>query len=278
MVAERAPSSSPPRHSLLCVLARQRFCLPALICPLPSRVETIHFFWLIHRMVPSSCRVFQRSLSCTGGLDKSKGESQRWMQRHIKDEYVRRSNTEDFRARSAYKLLDVQKKHKLLREGMVVVECGAAPGAWTQVATNAVGPAGLVVACDLLPLEPVQGALVLAPRDFTLKETQEEIRKGIGDRQIDVVLSDMAPSNPGLASVNHDMTLRLVYSVLEFSVRTAAPESDLLVKIFAGSGLDKMIQDLERFYSTVRRVKPESSRKDSAELFLLAQNLRPRKM
>jgi len=200
------------------------------------------------------------------------------MQRHLKDEYVRRSNAEDFRARSAYKLLEVQKRHKLLRRGMVVVECGAAPGAWTQVATNAVGPTGLVVACDLLPLEPVEGALILAPRDLTLSKTQDEIRTGLGGRQIDVVLSDMAPSNPGMACVNHDMTLQLVYSVLEFSVRTAAPESDLLVKIFAGSGLNKMIADLSRFYSTVKRVKPESSRRDSAELFLLAQNLRPRKI
>jgi len=276
MVTEWTPSPPPSCYSLLRVLARQRIRLPS-VNELPYRLESCRY-WLTLRMVPSSCRVFHRRLSCTGGLDKGKGDSQRWMQRHIKDEYVRRSNTEDYRARSAYKLLEVQKKHKLLKEGMVVVECGAAPGAWTQVATNAVGPAGLVVACDLLPMEPVQGALVLAPRDFTLKDTQEEIRKGLDDRQIDLVLSDMAPSNPGLASVNHDMTLRLVYSVLEFSVRTAAPESDLLVKIFDGSGLNKMIKDLGRFYSTVKRVKPESSRKESAELFLLAHNLRPRKM
>jgi len=228
--------------------------------------------------MPSSYKIVRRSLSCTARLSKGKGESHRWMQRHLKDEYVRRSNAEDFRARSAYKLLEVQKKHKLLRKGMVVVECGAAPGAWTQVATNAVGPTGLVVACDLLPLEPLEGALILAPRDFTLSETQDEIRTGLGGRQIDVVLSDMAPSNPGMASVNHDMTLQLVYSVLEFSVRTAAPESDLLVKIFAGSSLNKAIADMSRFYSTVKRVKPESSRRDSAELFLLAQNLRPRKL
>jgi len=140
-----------------------------------------------------------------------------------------------------------------------------------------VGAEGLVVACDLLAMEPVAGALILAPRDFTLHETQQEIRAHVGEREVMCVISDMAPSNPGVGSVNHDMTLGLVYSVLQFAVRTAAADSHLLVKVFDGSGLPKVISDLGRFYSSVTRVKPGSSRRDSSELFLVAKYLRPRR-
>jgi len=199
------------------------------------------------------------------------------MQRHVKDKYVQQSVEEQYRARSAYKLLEIQRKHRILRPGMVVVECGAAPGAWTQVATQIVGTGGVVVGCDLLHMEPVPGAVILQGRDFTHTDTQRDIRNHLSGRPIGCVLSDMAPNNPGISGFNHDITTNLVYSVLQFSVLTADKDSNLLVKMFSGRNLEKLLTDLRKFYTAVRIVKPDSSRKESAELFILAEKLKPRK-
>jgi len=199
------------------------------------------------------------------------------MQRHVKDKYVQQSVQEQYRARSAYKLLEIQRKHRILRPGMAVVECGAAPGAWTQVATHIVGTGGTVVGCDLLHMEPVPGAVLLQGRDFTHTDTQTDIRTQLHGRPIGCVLSDMAPNNPGNASFNHDITTNLVYSVLKFSVLTADKDSNLLVKMFSGRNLEKLLTDLAKFYTTVKIVKPGSSRKESPEIFVLAEKLKPRK-
>jgi 23S rRNA (uridine2552-2'-O)-methyltransferase len=143
------------------------------------------------------------------------------------------------------------------------------------VATGIVGPDGLVVGCDLLPVEPVPGAQLLTG-DFTSAAMQQELLVRLAGRPVGCVISDMAPNNPGQAAVNHDMTTNLVYSVLEFAVRTAAADSSLLVKMFAGKSLSKVVADLGKFYGSVRTVKPGSSRKESGELFLVARHLRPR--
>ena len=111
-----------------------------------------------------------------------------WLRRHVKDKYVQQSSVENYRARSAYKLLEINKTCRILRRGVTVVECGAAPGAWTQVATAKVGGEGLVVSCDLLDMEPVSGAVTLPGRDFTNPSTWQEIKSIVGERNIEVVL------------------------------------------------------------------------------------------
>ena len=111
-----------------------------------------------------------------------------WLRRHLKDKYVQQSSVENYRARSAYKLLEINKTCRILRRGATVVECGAAPGAWTQVATAKVGQEGLVVSCDLLDMEPLPGAVMLSGRDFTNPQTWQEIRAVVGQRNIQVVL------------------------------------------------------------------------------------------
>ena len=131
-----------------------------------------------------------RHLCTSRQLSKHRGGSgsEGWLRRHLKDKYVQQSSVENYRARSAYKLLEINKVCRILRRGVTVVECGAAPGAWTQVATAKVGQEGLVVSCDLLDMEPLPGAVMLSGRDFTNPQTWQEIRAVVGQRNIQVVL------------------------------------------------------------------------------------------
>ena len=154
------------------------------------------------------------------------------------------------------------------------MECGAAPGAWTQVATQIVGQAGTVVACDLLDFEPVDGAIILPERDFTDKSTQDEMKSLLDGKPIDVVLSDMAPNVSGNSDMDHDAITALVYSVLKFAILNADSKSSILVKMFNGSNQDKLFKDFELCYNKVKIYKPPSSRNESSELFIVGQNLK----
>ena len=138
------------------------------------------------RMMFSTARHFSTSRLVTKHRGGSGSEG--WLRRHVKDKYVQQSSAENYRARSAYKLLEMNKTCRILRRGVTVVECGAAPGAWTQVATARVGEEGLVVSCDLLDLEPLPGAVMLSGRDFTNPLTWQEIRDVVGQRNIQLVL------------------------------------------------------------------------------------------
>ena len=140
------------------------------------------------RLMVSLSSVRHFSISCQRSKHRGGSGSDGWLRRHVKDKYVQQSTVENYRARSAYKLLEINKSCRILRRGVTVVECGAAPGAWTQVATAKVGEEGLVVSCDLLHIEPVSGAVTLPGRDFTNPATWEEIKKVVGDRNIQVVL------------------------------------------------------------------------------------------
>jgi len=213
--------------------------------------------------------------TCNASL-KSKGgsSSDSWMRRHVSDPYVIKAGQESYRARSAYKLIEINKTARILKPGVTVVECGAAPGAWTQVATKLVTNSGLVVACDLLDIEPVPGAVVLPNRDFTKVDTWREIRSELGDRRIDVVLSDMAPNVSGNYSLDHEAIIHLVYTVIKFSLHNAAQGSHLLTKTFVGANHSKLIKDLELCYENVKIFKPKSSRTESAETFICAKYLK----
>ena len=190
-----------------------------------------------------------RCVSSSTKYLKSKNSSgNSWLARHVKDPYVLRSTQEDYRARSAYKLLEIHSKTRLLKPGQTIVECGAAPGAWTQVATQMVGQAGTVVACDLLDFEPVDGASILPKTDFNDKSTQDEIKSLLNGKPIDVVLSDMAPNVSGNASMDHNAITALVYTVLKFAILNAKQDSSILVKMFRGANQDKLLNDFEMCY------------------------------
>ena len=140
------------------------------------------------------------------------------------------------------------------------------------MATSCVGRKGLVVACDLLTFEPVEGAVILPARDFTSNQTQEEMVRLLGERRVNVVLSDMAPNVSGVPEMDHDGITDLVYHVVRFALLNSANNGALLVKMFNGRNLDKVVSDIQRYYKLVKQLKPSSSRRESSEIYILAKN------
>lgn len=208
--------------------------------------------------------------------------SQEWLTRHLNDPYVKRANMENYRARSAFKLIEVDDRFGLLRPGQLVVDCGAAPGAWTQVATDRVNArnidpsleVGKVISVDLSYVSPIEGAVMLSHADFTSPDIQRQIVENFGRRHPDVVLSDMAPNASGLHDMDNENIVLLATAALAFAVRTLNVGGHFLCKVWDGSGTKGLEASVEKFFETMRRVKPKASRSDSAELFLLGRRFR----
>ncbi|CAD7093383.1 unnamed protein product [Hermetia illucens] len=183
---------------------------------------------------------------------------------------------------SAFKLLEIDDKYKIMKPGDVVIDCGAAPGSWTQIAatrTNASGakshlPKGTVVSVDVLQFHPVAGAITLGGMDFTLPTAQEKIRSILAGKQINCVLSDMAPNATGVRLLDQENITRFCYSVLKFAVSMAAANSNLVVKVWDNAEVPKLEADMLRFYDNVKRIKPRSSRSNSSEFFLLGRGFK----
>jgi 23S rRNA (uridine2552-2'-O)-methyltransferase len=204
---------------------------------------------------------------------KKSASSKQWLRRHVSDPYVRRSKKEGFRSRSAYKLLEIDERDKLLRPGQVIVDLGSAPGGWSQVAGKKVGATGRVVAIDLLPMEPVEG-VAFVQADFTTPRGLEAVEKALGGRKADVVLSDMAPNLSGIPVSDQARAMALAEIALEFARLHLKPEGALLVKVFQGAGIDEYLRLARATFGKVLVRKPESSRGESAEQYLLARGLK----
>lgn len=211
------------------------------------------------------------SVRVRAGAGKSV-QSRRWLERQLNDPYVAEAKARGFRSRAAFKLLELDGKCGLLKPGMRVVDLGAAPGGWTQVAVKAVGATGHVVALDILPMDPVPGATVLQG-DFTEPEAEEAVRAALRG-SADVVLSDMAPNTTGHGATDHIRIMALAEMALEAASAMLAPGGAFVCKLFQG-GADKTLLDrLKRDFAKVRHVKPPASRKDSSEMFVVAQGFR----
>lgn len=198
--------------------------------------------------------------------------SQRWLTRQLNDPYVKAAKERGLRSRAAFKLLEMDEKLKLLKPGMRVVDLGAAPGGWTQVAVQVVGPKGQVVAIDILPMDPVPGATVLQG-DFQDPEAEERTIDAMGGRA-DVVLSDMAPNTTGHQATDHLRIMALAEIGLDFARRVLAPRGAFVAKVLQGGTTGEMLATLKRDFTTVRHMKPPASRKDSAELYVVATGFR----
>jgi 23S rRNA (uridine2552-2'-O)-methyltransferase len=198
--------------------------------------------------------------------------SQRWLNRQLNDPYVRAAKERGFRSRAAFKLLEMNDKAKLLRPGARVVDLGAAPGGWTQVAVQAVGARGQVVALDILPMDPVAGATTLQG-DFQEAEAEARIIEALGGKA-DLVLSDMAPNTTGHAATDHLRIMALAELALEFACKVLTPGGGFIAKVFQGGSEKEMLATLKQYFATVRHLKPPASRKDSAELYVVAQGFR----
>lgn len=205
-------------------------------------------------------------------MAKSKS-SRRWLDRHFNDSYVIRAQKLGYRSRAAFKLQELQERDRLLGRGMRVLDLGAAPGGWTQVAVELVGPDGRVVALDLLEMEPLPGALILRG-DFREEAVLAELMTALGGAPIDVVLSDMAPNISGIAAVDQPRAALLAELALDCARQVLKPGGALVVKMFQGEGFDALLADMRSAFRAVAIRKPAASRANSRECYLVAKGFR----
>ncbi|AGA91273.1 23S rRNA methylase [Thioflavicoccus mobilis 8321] len=199
--------------------------------------------------------------------------SRRWLDRHFNDDYVIRAQKLGYRSRAAFKLLELQEKDRLLGRGMRVLDLGAAPGGWSQVATQLVGPRGIVVALDLLAIESLPGVVILQG-DFRDEAVLAELMQALGEAPLDVVLSDMAPNISGIAAVDQPRAALLGELALDCARQVLKPGGALVVKMFQGEGFDALLGDMRGLFRSVAVRKPAASRANSRECYLVAKGFR----
>jgi 23S rRNA (uridine2552-2'-O)-methyltransferase len=205
-------------------------------------------------------------------LKRSKS-SREWLRRHVNDPYVQRSKKEGWRSRAAFKLLEIDEKDRFLAPGAVVVDLGSAPGGWTQVAVKKAGARGTVVAIDLLAMEPVPGSTFLQG-DFSTGAGLAAVEAALAGQKADAVLSDMAPNLSGIAISDQARVMALAELARDFAIAHLKPGGVFLVKVFQGIGYDEYFRSLRAAFGKVAVRKPDASRDESAELYLLGRGLR----
>jgi 23S rRNA (uridine2552-2'-O)-methyltransferase len=194
--------------------------------------------------------------------------SKTWILEHINDPWVQKAKAEGLRSRAAYKLLEINKKDRLLRPGMVVVDLGAAPGSWSQVAAPLLKPEGKLFALDILPMESLPDVTFLQG-DFREESVLAEFEKLLEGRTVDLVLSDMAPNMSGIASSDDGRMIYLAELALEFAAAHLRVGGNMLIKLFQGSGFMEYRQSMQKMFRSVQPRKPDASRGRSAEVYLL---------
>lgn len=195
------------------------------------------------------------------------------MREHVNDTYVQLAKKEGWRSRAAFKLLEIDDKDKLLKRGEVVVDLGATPGGWSQVASKRVGDGGMVVALDLIEMDPIHNVHFIQG-DFREDEVLEQLEKQLGDRRVGLVMSDMAPNMSGVPLVDQARVMHLAELGLEFSKAHLKPDGAFLVKVFQGTDYETFLRQMRETFKTVVVRKPDASRDRSAELYLLGRTLR----
>lgn len=210
-----------------------------------------------------------RSLSTRVRKTTGRSESsRRWLERQLNDPYVKAAQEQGWRGRAAFKLVELDEKFGLLKPGGRVVDLGAAPGGWTQVALKRVGERGQVVAFDILPMDPVPGAAILQG-DFQDEDAPARVEAALAG-PADLVLSDMAPNTTGHATTDHLRIMALAELALEFALRVLSPGGAFVAKVFQGGSEKLFLATLKEHFAAVRHAKPPASRKDSSELYVVA--------
>jgi 23S rRNA (uridine2552-2'-O)-methyltransferase len=202
--------------------------------------------------------------------------STRWLQRQLNDPYVEEAKRRGYRSRSAFKLAEIDDKHRLLRPGMIVVDLGAAPGGWSQIAAQRVqlmAGKGRVIALDIAEMEPISGLIQLT-LDMTDADTPERIRAALAGQPADVVLSDMHAPATGHKPTDHLRIMGLAEAALDLAEGILAPGGVFLAKVLQGGAGKELVARLNRSFAKVRHVKPKASRADSAEMYVLATGFR----
>ncbi len=204
--------------------------------------------------------------------------SKEWVMQHINDPYVKMAQQHGYRARAAFKLTEILDAEKLMRKGDVIVDLGATPGSWSQVARERLlGPGGViqgrVIALDLLPMEPIAGVEFIQG-DFRDDAVLGQLQAQLGEAKVDLVLSDMAPNLSGVSSADSARIQHVCDLAVEFAVQHLKPEGALIVKAFHGSGFSQIVENFKRHFRRVVERKPKASRDKSAETFLVGRGLK----
>lgn len=199
--------------------------------------------------------------------------SKQWLKEHFDDAYVKRSQEAGYRSRASFKLLELQEKDRIIRPGMTVVDLGAAPGGWAQVAAALVGPKGRVLASDILAMDPIPGVEFIQG-DFTEVYVLESLLNAMQGQRADLVLSDLAPNMSGMKDIDQPRMIHLAELALELARSVLAPKASVLVKVFHGAGLAEFQAELRSSFASVKVRKPAASRARSSEIYLLAEGFR----
>jgi 23S rRNA (uridine2552-2'-O)-methyltransferase len=203
-------------------------------------------------------------------MARSKSSS-RWLKEHFDDSYVQRAQREGWRSRAVYKLEELDQKYRLLKPGMTVVDLGAAPGGWSQYAAKVLGNKGNLFALDILPMDALPD-VVFIEGDFREAEVLARLKAELGDRTIDLVMSDIAPNITGMDAVDQPRTMYMVELAVDFAREMLRPGGSFVCKVFQGEGFDQMVQDLRKDFGRVVVRKPKASRPRSREVYLVASD------
>lgn len=200
---------------------------------------------------------------------KRTASSSRWLKEHFDDQYVQKAQKQGLRSRAVFKLEEVQQRDKILKPGQTVVDLGAAPGGWSQLVANIQSGKGQVIACDILPMDPIAGVDFLEG-DFLNEAVLNALLNRIGGANVDVVLSDMAPNMSGNQTVDQARSMYLVELALDMCHQVLKPNGSFVVKVFQGQGFEPFLRDVRAAFKSVKVRKPDSSRARSREVFLVA--------
>ena len=204
---------------------------------------------------------------------KRKAKTHIWHQRHVNDPFVKLAGREGYRSRAAYKLQEIDARDRLLRPWMRIVDLGAAPGGWCQVIAEKLDGNGLVLAIDLLPMAPVPG-VTFVEGDFTEDAVYQDMLRRLGGKPVDLVISDIAPNITGIVVADQAKSYALCELALDFAVRTLRPEGRFLIKVFQGAGFEDFMRQMRAAFRSVAARKPQASRDESREVYLLGQGLK----
>ena len=197
-----------------------------------------------------------------------------WIENHKRESWRRQAKSRGYRARSAFKLLQIQEKFKLIRDNDVVLDVGCHPGGWAQVAVELVGDDGVVIGVDLEPCQPVEGAILLVG-DITESVTQDRVLSELDGRDINTIVSDISPDITGNWDIDQAVAMTLVADVLDFSLDLLCKGGSFTTKIFQGVGIEELITAIKPYFSDVRRFSPMASRNSSSEVYLVCRNYMP---
>lgn len=194
--------------------------------------------------------------------------SKAWMQEHLNDEFVKRAQKEGYRARAAYKLMEIDDKDKLIKPGMTIVDLGSTPGSWSQVVVQRLKGKGRIIALDILDMHPIAGVEFIQG-DFREASVLKLLEEKIGNAPVDLVIADMAPNISGVKDVDQAGAAYLTELALDFSQQWLKPNGNFLVKVFIGSGFDDIVKTMRSQFDKVVTRKPKASRDRSSEVYLL---------